>query len=475
MFYLAAGGEVKYKYSESLLKHMLVDLKDINVKKLSEIYDHGSRESFVSLYMNTEKTNERFVEKRKKACSSVLKENRELKENFDKTMQKIEKYLSTNDRERGQKGFAIFASNEHDLFKSYKLGMPVEDLLVVDTSPYIRPLAKLIEDYETFGLVVLDNHRSRIYVVSLGRIEGKDKIAKDIMKTHKKGGMSQARFQRLRLGAIEHFMKEVSEEMEKLFSKENVVKIVIAGPGNAKKMLKDFLPNDLKLEILDLIDVDFDKVDGYLVSKAEEIIHEDEKETFSKKVVRLKDEILKNGLAVNGLEDMIDAVKNGQIELLLVSNGNRLRGWICEKCQLIDSGIIDKCPNCSGKVSEVDVIEEIIEFAERKGTKIEFVDDNPILHDLGGVGGLLRFKIKDKYPGLRYYPGYLPNISSINLQEKLWDMRTLQRWRLFKQCLELHFLVSSEEFHSDSVTDFMFTERFDKVSNVIYLYFIHPD
>ena len=64
-------------------------------------------------------------------------------ENFDKTMQQIEKYLRTNDREHGQKGLVIFASNEHDLFKSYKLGMPVEDLMVVDASPYIRPVAKI--------------------------------------------------------------------------------------------------------------------------------------------------------------------------------------------------------------------------------------------------------------------------------------------------------------------------------------------
>ena len=65
----------------------------MELKKLSEIYDPKSRESFVSLYMNLEKTNERFVEKRKKACRSVLKENRDLIENFDMTMQKIEKYL----------------------------------------------------------------------------------------------------------------------------------------------------------------------------------------------------------------------------------------------------------------------------------------------------------------------------------------------------------------------------------------------
>ena len=372
---------------------MLVDLKEMEIKKLSEIYDPKSRESFVSLYMNLEKTNERFVEKRKMACRSVLKENRELMENFDKTMQKIEKYLGMNDKEHGQKGLAIFASNEHDLFIAYKLGVPVEDLMVVDASPYIRPLARLIEDYETFGLVILDNHRARIYVVSSGRIEEKEKLARDIMKKHKKGGMSQARFQRLRVGAIEHFLKEVAEEMVKLFSKDKVFKIVIAGTGHAKIMLKDLLPKELENEILDLIDVDFDEADGCLISMAGEIVIKDEKETVSKNVIRLKEEILKHGLAVYGLKETIEAVKNGHLELLLVSRGYKQRGWICEKCQLVDSDIKDKCPNCSGNVSQVDVIEEIIEFAERTNTKIEFVENNPILQELGGVGGLLRFKI----------------------------------------------------------------------------------
>ncbi len=238
----------------------------------------------------------------------------------------------------------------------------------------------------------MDNHSARIYVVSSGKIEDKDRLARDIMKKHKKGGMSQARFQRLRVGAIEHFLKEVAEEMVKLFSKDKVAKIVIAGTGHAKIMLKDYLPKELRGEIMDSIDVDFDEAEGNLISKAEEVVMKDEREMVSMNVTRLKEEILKHGLAVYGLNDIIDAVKNGQMELLLVSKGYKLRGWICEKCQLVDSGIKDKCPNCSGRVSEVDVIEEIIEFAERTDTKIEFVDDNPILQELGGVGGLLRFK-----------------------------------------------------------------------------------
>lgn len=138
--------------------------------------------------------------------------------------------------------------------------------------------------------------------------------------------------------------------------------------------------------------MDFDEADGCHISKAEEIVIKDENEIVSKSVNRSKDEILQHGLAVYELKDTIEAVKNGQLELLLVSRGYKQRGWICEKCELFDSGMKDKCPNCRGRVYEVDVIEEIIEFGERTGTKNEFVVDNRILQELGGVGGLLRFK-----------------------------------------------------------------------------------
>ncbi|MDI6917707.1 MAG: Vms1/Ankzf1 family peptidyl-tRNA hydrolase [Thermoplasmatales archaeon] len=371
---------------------MLADLKNIGIKGLSEVYDSESRDSYVSLYLNMESLDNKFVERRKKTCSSVLKENRELSENFEKTMQTIEEYLDKSSREKGQKGLVIFASNMHGFFRAYKLGLPVENLLIVDSSPYIRPVARLIDEYETFGLVLLDSQRAKIYVVSSGRIGYKKKKAKDIMNRHKKGGMSQARFQRLRKGAVNHFLKDVSEDVKKLFLNHDVVKIVIAGPGNAKIMLKNFLPDEIKSKIVDTIDVDFDETEGRLVSKAEEAVLKDEKETSEKNMSRLKEEILRNGLAVYGLKETGDAVRNGQIELLLISKDYKIRGWICEKCQAADAGVKNRCPYCDGRTSEVDVVEEIIEFAERADTKIEFVEDNPALKELGGVGGLLRFK-----------------------------------------------------------------------------------
>lgn len=371
---------------------MLTDLKDIDIKELSGVYDSDSRDVFISLYLNTEHLDDKFVERRASACNSVLKEDRDLYENFEKTMQTIEKYLDKNNIEKGQKALVIFASDAHGFFRAYGLSVPVGNHLIVDTSPYIGPIAMLIDEYETFGLILLDSHRAKIYVISSGRIEHKEGRSTEIMNKHKKGGWSQARFQRLRKGAIKHFLKEVSEDAEKLFSTEDVAKIVVAGSGNAKTMLKEYLPPSIKSRIIDIVDIDFDEAESKVVSKAEAIVQRDERETSQENVHKLKGEILKDGLAVYGLNETRDAARNGQLELLLIKKDHRIRGWICEKCQAFDAGAKDRCPNCGCRTSEVDVIEELIEFAERTDTTIEFVGDNTILDELGGVGGLMRFR-----------------------------------------------------------------------------------
>jgi peptide chain release factor subunit 1 len=374
---------------------MLTDLKNIDIKELSEVHDPENRSSFISLYLSVERADRRFIERRKNTCISVLKESKELSENLEGTMKVVEDYLDENSREKGQKGFAIFASNTHDFFRAYKLGIPIEDMLIVDSSPYILPLARLIDEYKTFGLVLLDSHRAKIYVVCSGWICYETDKAKDIMNKHKRGGMSQARFQRLRTGAINQFLKDVSEDMEKLFSEVDIAEIIIAGPGNTKTIFEDFLPVNLKSKIADIIDMDFNDDEGILVSKAMGLVMEDNREKNELDVSRLKDEILKNGLAVYGLKETKEAARNGQLGLLLVGKGHKINGWACESCQAVGAGIESKCSCCGGKTSEVDVIEEIVKLAERTGAKIEFIEDNSLLDSLGGIGGLLRFK-RDK-------------------------------------------------------------------------------
>lgn len=349
------------------------------VKELSQMYDKQSKDSFITIYRN-KVDDERFLERRIKACESLL--DKDEKDNFNRTIEKINIFLKKNN----DNNIAIFASDKHDFFTSVPLHLQINNLLIVDSSPYIRPLTRILDEWESFTLVLINTNQAKIFSIELGQTEQERTLSSNIMSKHKKGGWSQARFQRIRRGAIHDFFSEVVENLEKISDK----RIILAGPGIAKNQFKEMIPKHIDERIVDVIDVDMDEEES--IKESLKIISENEEMESHKMTHQLKEEILKNGLAVYGFEETLKAARNGQIDVLLVEKDYKLKGCLCEHCQILKSGPIKECPVCGGPTTEADVIEEIIEFAERTDANIEFTDDEEITK-LGHIAGLLRFKI----------------------------------------------------------------------------------
>jgi peptide chain release factor subunit 1 len=349
------------------------------IRELSELYDPDNMDTYVSLYLNKD-LDEKFIERRVKACKSVLKGD-ELK-NFINTMEDITGFIKS----KPLGDIVVFSSHKHGFLRYISLDVGVENLLVVDSSPYLRPLARIQDEWESFTLLLISSKYAKIFSVSLGKVEREKKLSADIMNKHKKGGMSQARFNRLRKGAVNSFFSEVIEVLQKTADEQ----IIIAGPGTAKTQFKDMLHKNLRDKIVEIVDISIDD-EKELLKKSIHLIHGREERKSLEAVLQLKEEILKDGLAVYGVKDTLKAVKNGQVELLLIEKDYQPRGWICENCQMVDEGKELNCPYCGKKTSEVDVLEEILEFAERTDAEVEFTDYEE-LADLGHVGGILRFK-----------------------------------------------------------------------------------
>ena len=349
-----------------------------SLKDLVHMYDQESMDTFVSLYFDGRDAE--FIQHREKAIQSVLKHD-ELK-NFSKTMKRIMAYLRKNDTVN----IAIFASDMHDFFEVVSLPATLKNTLIVDTSPYIRPLAEFADEWQAYTLVLLNSNHAKIFILSCGEIAEEEDLSADIMNKHKKGGMSQARFQRLRKGSIHAFLDEVVEELAKIAGGD----IILAGPGETKKEFYEMLPAELQERVIAVIDIDMNN-EHELFRESHEIMVEKSEEIHTKLLDLIKKEILKDGLAVHGIKDTMDAVRNGQAEALLVEKGYRLRGWKCEHCQLVDSGISASCPACGNRTAEVDVVEELIEFAENTDSLVEFTSNEEI-KKIGHLAALLRYK-----------------------------------------------------------------------------------
>ncbi|MBS3778441.1 MAG: hypothetical protein KGY50_04020 [Candidatus Thermoplasmatota archaeon] len=355
------------------------DLRKV-IRELSELYDEQSKDFFVSLYLN-EFNDKNFLKHRINACESLL--DKEEKENFKRTIEEITDFLKKDH----EPNIAIFTSDKHDFFTAVPLPVTINHSLVVDSSPYIRPLARILDEWESFLLVLMNSNQAKIFSVELGQAEQQKKLSSDIMNKHKKGGWSQARFQRIRKGAIKDFFGEVIDYLEH----ETGNQIVLAGPGTAKNQFKELLPPHIKEKIVDVIDVDISD-EHEVLTQSLTIISEKEAGKSTHAVELLKQEILKNGLAVYGFDETLNAARNGQIDVLIVEKDYHLKGCLCEHCQILKAGPIKDCPVCGMPTTESDVIEEIIEFAERTDATIEFTDDEEI-SNLGHIGGLLRYKV----------------------------------------------------------------------------------
>ena len=373
---------------------MLQEITKEKIRELASIYD--VQDTFVSLYLDVRRGIDwKFIAHRENQCASVLKSDKYLSdtflENMDKIKTIIKKDVKTDITRNKYRSIAIFLSQPMNYFEGFGFPHTIKNHIVVDTSPYIRPLAQLIDEWENYAIVLINNNEAKLFTISLGAVKDKKRLVAHIMNKHKKGGWSQMRFQRLRREAIEQFQKKVIDALEKFIVNEKIIGLILVGPGEAKLHFKKELPQRLVEYVLSVLDSQMDLPTEKLVETATLEVAKKERKKSAEAVLKLRNEILRGGEAVYGIKETVRATREGKAEQLILSKELKPRGWICEHCQVVELGTKKICPYCNNKTSEVDVLEEILEFAERSGANIEFVGDNPLLEDLGGVGALLRY------------------------------------------------------------------------------------
>ena len=368
-------------------------LWDIDVRRLSDIYD--TRDTFLSLYLpvgsfSDARRNDTFIEKRLRTMRKVL--GKEMYEEVRSNIERVRDLIDPDPIE-GEKGRIIFSSLSTDLLEQYRIPVTIERKLVLDTSPYLLPLAILRDDILPYGVVMVDSRSSKLVLVRSGTCESIDSSSIDLMNKHKMGGMSQRRFQRLREGAIGHFLKGVIDDMESFASHDGLRGIIIAGPGEAKKQLFDMLPPHLKDMVISVMDWDMDMPCGEIIESGDEISKAHEIEWGKELVDELRSDILRGDSAAFGPADVRRALEKGKVRDLLILKGTNVPGWLCESCQNLRKGKSppSKCPRCGSPLTQVDFVEELYELSQRTGAHIDFIDSSPFMESIGGIGAILRY------------------------------------------------------------------------------------
>jgi len=367
----------------------------VNVPDLRRLADlHELRPAFLTIYLDLSKgVDHAFLRKRRKECATALAGKRDEMAAFEAAWARAETLLENVGQ--NNTSLALFLNPKSGFSETYQLPGVVENRLVFDSSPYIKPLVSLHHEYEDYIVVVLDHTHARIFLVAHFEILEEDDITEEIVRHHRHGGMSQMRFQRLHAGFVDHYFKEVAEhlvkEVDRCKCQGRLRGIVLAGPKDAKTAFEKYLPSDLHHLVLGRLDEEADVPSGKLVREAEAMVSEHEHVLEGEMMERLRGEVLRNGLATYGFEQVHEAVTSGRADILILQAGFSLPGWRCEHCRGFGTGAPATCPKCGKEVFFVDAVEELVELALDMKTQVEFQPADCGIRELGGVAALLRY------------------------------------------------------------------------------------
>ena len=311
------------------------------------------------------------------------------REYFDENVNAVMRYLGQNPLESGS--LCIFSCWVLDFLKAIPLTAPVKDLIWINSSPYIRPLAELQDEYENVAVVVADNKKARIFLVS-SAVAGSEEVIKGNVKNHvKKGGWSQQRYERRRDKQLHLYADQIIEAILKLDREEEFRRILLVGSKEILQQVHQSLPRELQKRVVEKT-LYLGRKEGEIHKDIMELFFEQERKSEEELWERIKTEYFKGGLAAVGLDEVFNAAKEGKVETMIVDRAFRPEGVRCRECNNLYPGKIEACSVCGSKsFYNVGVVNEIIEMLELTGADVVFSDTIQTLTDAGQIAALLRY------------------------------------------------------------------------------------
>jgi peptide chain release factor subunit 1 len=335
---------------------------------------------FTSVYLDTRPDEhgrdrfEPFVRKELGARASTFRERSSERAHFERDSARILGYLQAEARPSSN-GIAIFAcAGAGDFFEAMQLEAPIEQSeIVVSQTPYLYPLARLGDHYKRYAAVVTDTHLARIFVIGLGRIEATGSVESTKVRRTMSGGWSQARYQRhVENYQLQH-VKEVIEVLDRVVREEAVSHVVLAGDEVVVPLIREQLPKHLAERVADILRLDVTTPDAEVLRQTLAAVREQDARDDADRARRMFDAYRSGGLGVIGVDATREALEYGQVHELLLAAA--------------PVGASDRWAA---------IADELVTKARQTGAAVTIVDDATLLADAGGVGGLLRYRLRGK-------------------------------------------------------------------------------
>ena len=320
---------------------------------------------------------------------------------FEEALNRIDAYLSPGVPE-DVVGLAIFArAGQQPFFLPLQFQVPLPNWLAVDTAPSIYHLVELKDTYHRYAVLFCTETGVRIMGLNVGTII--DDIWNEFPGPRDRASRNWSReqYQNDRRQQMNLFISELVGVVSQFMFIGRYGHLILAGHPKVTSRIRKSLPNHVAVKLVDVVPAtQYDRPGDVVAATLVSFVEQEERESQAA-VERLQREIDTHGLAVAGTAATFEALKWGQVYMLVMAKAYEpSSGWMCGACGTV--GLVPSpvkiCSACLSKeVRELNVKEEIVRMAERTGSRVEVVNHSDALMRLGGIGCLLRFLGPERY------------------------------------------------------------------------------
>ena len=282
----------------------------------------------VSLYLNAQANQhgrdqfDRFVRREFSARAKTFDPRTPEGESFPRDAERIKKYLA-EEVHPAASGIAIFAcAGKDDFFLPVQVDLPIErHQLFAFNKPHLYPLARLMNEYRRYAVLVADTNRARIFVFGRGRTLAAAEVQSETTNRSQMGGWSQMRYQRHVDNLHQHHAKDVVEALDRIVREEGIENVIIAGDEVIIPLLREQMSPEFAKKTEDTMRLDIRTHEQEIMERTLETFRARDAEIDKERVAELQDAVRGTGLGVAGAADTLAALSNGQVDELFLTAG----------------------------------------------------------------------------------------------------------------------------------------------------------
>ncbi len=361
-------------------------------KDMQALLDYSEEGHVLSLYLHTDPS------KVNTEAARLLLRNLLKTVNLPEDVQAVEDYVNL-EYDWSARGLAVFSNQDAGFFQTYQFGLSVPDEIYIETRPVLRPLVRMLDTFGGWSVILVDKQGARLFSFNLGELRELEGVVGNEVKQTKRGGGNAMPGRMGGSGAsgkveniIERNIREVIDFATDYFSQHQIRRIMIGGTDDNIARFKEALPKSWQSLVVGEFPMSMTATNIEVLEQATEKALSAQDKLNNALVDQAITLSAKGSTGVTGLIDTLNAIHEGRVRTLLVSQDFEREGFRCMGCGYLTTQELKKCPFCGGAFAMIETAVELaVQEALQKNADVKIVQENEKLEKAGHILAILRY------------------------------------------------------------------------------------